>query len=454
MNKRRKYQGRWLMSVIFCVLLFPGTIYSQVKAETIYSKAVLYNERAKLKRFLEKDVIERVFALPLDSASEYRFEGACNAVTQYLVYNDAVQQGIEKMTVAYRALAYDTRRAFIEMLYALDEQKFEKAISTFIAFEKHPKLFAMCAVYLYRGDHSITSSRSLLQLTDRLFPNKENQPEVIRELKKYLRQHYMLMQEKTPDIAQLFAYQKQRGIKTIYSLQRWNRNYRGLAMVQKEDGSFVRTEDGKLMIFEQLARSASDLPYFITNGSTPQGLYRITGTGVSRSSVIGPTPNIQLLMPYEGEWYDYWSDSSFSAADTTAPGIMANYLRNYPEQWRSNESIGEVLAAGKAGRTEIIAHGTTIDPEYFAGKSFYPLTPTLGCLCAREQWNITTGKPSFSEQLNLVNAWLSSPAGKGLLYVINIDDQQKPLSRTEVEAWVNAFERKAGIKTPHVLPAQ
>jgi hypothetical protein len=27
------------------------------------------------------------------------------------------------------------------------------------------------------------------------------------------------------------------------------------------------------MVFQQLARSGSDLPYFITNGSTPQGIF-------------------------------------------------------------------------------------------------------------------------------------------------------------------------------------
>ncbi len=82
-------------------------------------------------------------------------------------------------------------------------------------------------------------------------------------------------------------------------------------------------------------------------------------------------------------------------------------------------------------------------PNILQGKVFIPSLPHSDAFCAREQWNITTGKPSFSEQLNLVNAWMSSPAGKGLLYVINIDDQQKPVGRIEAEAWVNAFEKQS-----------
>lgn len=443
MNKRDKYPGRWVSTLILFSLLLPAKIYSQVSASTIYSKSVLYNERAKLKRFLEQDVVERVFALPLDSTTEYRFEGACGAVTQYLLYNESVQLGIEKMTAAYSTLTYDTRRAFLEMLYALDDHRYEKTIRMIIAHETQPKLFAMCAVYLHRIDHSFTASTSLLQLINKVFPGTANQHEVIIALKKYLRQHYSLMQQPTPDMLQLFAHQKQRGFKTVYSLQRWNRNYRGLAIVQREDGSFVRDLNGRLMVFEQLARSASDLPYFITNGSTPQGVYRVTGTAVSRSAIIGPTPNLQLLMPYEESWLSYFGDSTLLPTDTTEVGILNHYLQNYPPEWRGNASVQEVLAAGKTGRTEIIAHGTTIDPEYFIGRSFYPLTPTLGCLCAREQWNITTGKPSFSEQLNLVNAWMSSPARKGWLYVINLNDKEAPVSRAEAEAWVNAFEKQA-----------
>ncbi|MGN6493561.1 MAG: hypothetical protein ACTHLE_16290 [Agriterribacter sp.] len=443
MSKWNNRPWRWVMAGIFGALLLPVKMHSQVKAEGIYSKAVLYNERAKLKRFLEADVVERVFALPLDSTTEYRFEGACGAVTQYLLYNEFVRLGIEKMTAAYSALTYDTRRAFLEMLYALDDHRYEKTIRSIIEHEMQPKLFAMCAVYLHRADPSFTASASLLQLANKNFPDTVNQNEVMIALKTFLRRQYSLMQQPSPDMIELFAYQKQRGIKTIYSLQRWNRNYRGLAIVQREDGSFVRDSNGRLMIFEQLARSASDLPYFITNGSTPQGVYRVTGTAVSRSAIIGPTPNLQLIMPYEENWENYFCDSTLLLTDTTEAGILSTYLSNYPTGWRSNAAVEEVLTAGKTGRTEIIAHGTTIDPEYFAGKSFYPLTPTLGCLCAREQWNITTGKPSFSEQLNLVNAWLSSPARKGLLYVINLNDKEQPVSRAEVEAWVNAFEKQA-----------
>jgi hypothetical protein len=112
------------------------------------------------------------------------------------------------------------------------------------------------------------------------------------------------------------------------------------------------------------------------------------------------------------------------------------YVQLLPPGWRQYAPMMEAWAAGRIGRTEIIAHGTTIDPEYFKDKPFYPLTPTMGCLCAKELWNPTSGHLLVSEQNNLVNAFLSTRGRQGFLVVINIDDQRKPVSRGEVEALV------------------
>jgi hypothetical protein len=117
-----------------------------------------------------------------------------------------------------------------------------------------------------------------------------------------------------------------------------------------------------------------------------------------------------------------------------------------PETWQAYSPMQEAFIAGKAGRTEIIAHGTTIDPEYFYGKPFYPISPTLGCLCAEELWNAKTGKLALSEQLKLVNAFLKSPGSSGYLMVINLDNQQKSISDIELENIVKQFENNYSAK--------
>jgi len=138
-----------------------------------------------------------------------------------------------------------------------------------------------------------------------------------------------------------------------------------------------------------------------------------------------------MIMPYEDSLKKFFhNDWDSSIVPMTA------YQQLLPASWRNYQPITESFFAGKIGRSEIIAHGTTIDPEYFKDKPYYPISPTLGCLCAKEIWNVTSGRLLVSEQFNLYSAFTSTPGNKGYLIVINIDDQQKAVTREEVEAIV------------------
>src|SRR5690606_35864764 len=111
-----------------------------------------------------------------------------------------------------------------------------------------------------------------------------------------------------------------------------------------------------------------------------------------------------------------------------------------PESWQEYLPMEEAFYAGKAGRTEIIAHGTTIDPKYFAGKPFYPISPTRDCLCATDTWNPSTGRLVESEQFRLVEKFLRTKGNKGYLMVININDKPAPVSVQEIETLINRYE--------------
>jgi hypothetical protein len=292
----------------------------------------------------------------------------------------------------------------------------------------------MLAVYLYRIDSSIRQKEALLRLRSQLFPDHAVNL-ILAELENYFEKQAAFMTKPPPDLISLFLNQKKLGVKIVYSFQRWNRDYPGMAIVQNADGSFVKNADGTVASFQQLARSASNLPYFITNGSTPQGIYSIQGTAVSHNNFIGPTPNLQLIMPNETDslyWHTVY-DSSKTELD--------NYLQLLPKNWKDYEPMREVFMAGKIGRTEIIAHGSTIDPAYFKGKPFYPLTPTMGCLCAKELWDIYSGKFLESHQFGLANSFLATPDNKGYLLVINLDNQPKAVEKEELKKIVEAFEK-------------
>jgi hypothetical protein len=431
-------------------LLSPVRTYAQTKREDIHTDFVLYNRRVTLEKDLRERIIGKHFSLPLDSNSEDGYLSGCWAVSQFLFDGPEVLEGFGRLFAGYDSLSYDTRRALLEAVYAVAPKQYISEVTSVLDREMDARLFALCAVYLYRQDTSTERGNELkIRLVEK-FP--ADTMAVLQELSTYLSYHTANQRGKLPDIGELFRYRRGDGQKVIYSFQRWDRDYAGLAIVQNADGSFVRDGQGRLQVFQQLARSGPDLPYFITNGNTPQGVYSIQGTDVSRTNFIGPTPNLQLLMPFEGEWGKYFHDSSLvspgsvsvaaimvhtpEARDEMSVDSLALYRQLLPPGWRSYAPMMEAWAAGRIGRTEIIAHGTTIDPEYFKGKPFYPLTPTMGCLCAKELWNPTTGHLLVSEQNNLVNAFLSTPGRKGWLVVLNLDDQHRPVSREEVEALI------------------
>lgn len=418
-----------------CILV-QELCFSQWRREDIYSEFALYNKRERLSKDLRENVVFKTFSQPLDSNNEHKFESACKAISQFLITGEEIKNGFQKLFEQYESLPYPTKRAFLEAVYAVYPTEYFDNMHKIVATEHEPKLFAMSAVYLSRLDSSVNNLNDIKIRMVEAFPGYDS-IDILLELEFYLNQYNTFRRRKTPAVSALFAHQQAHGKKVIYSFQRWNRDYPGLAVVQNADGSFMRNQSGRLLVFQQLARSGSDLPYFLTNGSTPQGIYSIQGTAVARNNYIGPTPNIQLLMPHEKDWSKFFHQPIDSTYDS-----LQLYQNLLPPSWKNYTPMSEAWKAGKIGRTEIIAHGSTIDPEYFRDKPFYPLTPTMGCLCAKELWNVTSGRLLVSEQFNLVSAYTSTAGQKGFLYVVNLDDQQKAVTREEIEKMINVFEKR------------
>jgi hypothetical protein len=418
-----------LLLAVAIILSLEGS--AQVILEPVHSDFVLYQRRIDFDKYMRAQTVNAAFAQPLDSNSEEKYREACWAISQFLLRSPEIKKGFRTLFTGYSTLEEETKRALLEAVYGVYPGEYKADISKLIRNESSPKLFAMQAAYLYRLDQTMINTSYLHALMVQQFSSYKDYP-VLEELEKYLQSHHQLVVQPTPGFASLFDYRKQSGQKTIYSFQRWNRDFPGLAIIQNQDGNFAKDSAGKLLVFQQLARSASDLPYFLTNGSTPQGIYSIQGTAVSRNNLIGPTPNIQLVMPGEADSI-FWH----SSYDTTQTPLV-NYLNLLPDSWRSYTPMTESFYAGKIGRTEIIAHGTTIDPDYYKDKPFYPLTPTMGCLCAKENWNIFNGTLLQSDQLNLSRTFLSTAGSMGYLIVINLDNQQKPVDVREIEKLVAA----------------
>jgi len=426
----------WMKMLLLFVGCFCNEILVQAQSarDLIHTDFVLYEKRTSFQNNLFNETIAKTFQTSLDSNTESNYREACWAISQFLLRSNQIEQGFSRLFSSYESLEINSKRAFLEAVYATYPVEYKLQIQQLITKETHPKLFSMQALYLYRVDASLANIQYLLETISSRFLNDSSLP-ILKTLANYLQNHTAQIKQATPSIVALFKYQKNTAQKTIYSFQRWNRDYPGIAVIQNADGHFLRDSNGSIIFAEQLARAGSNLPYFITNGNTPQGIYSIQGTEVSHNLFIGPTPNLQLLMPFEADSI-FWHTPYDASKDS-----MNNYKNLWPLEWRNYAPITETFDAGKIGRTEILAHGTTIDPDYFKGMPFFPLTPTLGCLCAKENWNIFTGKLLESDQFSLASGFLSTPKNTGYLMVINLDNQLKAVSKQEIEALIVQFEK-------------
>lgn len=130
-----------------------------------------------------------------------------------------------------------------------------------------------------------------------------------------------------------------------------------------------------------------------------------------------------MVLPFE---------KSEDIPDSVTMRFGNDYASLVPAECKDVYAFYEAWYAGLAGRTEIIAHGTTVNPAYYNNQPYYPLTPTQGCLCTKEIWSEVNGKRLISDQQKLVNALKNAGGAKGYCVVIEIDDAQKPVSLQDI----------------------
>lgn len=232
-----------------------------------------------------------------------------------------------------------------------------------------------------------------------------------------------------PPLADWFAKDWMPGHPVVYSLQRRDRRQPGLALVRGADGRFVREPDGRLFAVRQLALAASNLPGTISLGNTPQGLFTVVGRDVAASNPwIGPTPFLWTQVPLEARVGEF-----FHGAQPEAPWTRAHYREALPPRWRTHAPVYEAWLAGRAGRSEMLAHGMTQDTAWAEGRSWAPLAPSAGCLVTAEHW-AEDGSGRHSDQLRLLQAFSRGGATRGYLVVIELDDAPRPVQLADAAA--------------------
>jgi hypothetical protein len=421
--------------IFLLTIIFVSNLYSQqmVDFKTLVDSNTTKVERQKFREQTINETIRKNLLLLLNDVNEAKWQEAFEA-SEVMLFKDAlIYKSLKQSLSDFKKRSTGFQRATLEAVYCLYPKEFSNEILNIARTTDNPKLFAMSVNYLIRAIPTEKLKSDLAKLMKTKFNNWKENPIL------YMLDVRLFSKQKTPAISLIEVLRNTApGELVIFSLQRRNRDYQGLVLIRKPDGSFVRDNFGKIFNIPQLARGIANLPGYITDGNTPQGILSVQGVDTSKSIFIGSTPNIQLILPFENKYIKYFHKTE-EIKDTSWLDSYANLL---PAKYNDNPLFYEAYYAGKAGRTEIISHGTTIDPEFYKGQPYYPNTPTLGCLCAKELWSDTDGKCLISDQAALMNAFYSAGSLNGYLMVVELDNQNKPVILDEVLVDVLNSEKK------------
>lgn len=415
------------------VLLLPLAL--QAQEARVVSPFTTSSYRTLFDAALLKYSILKNLSVPLaDSDDVYEFQSAFWPMELILYKTPYVRERLSFALGKAAGLPPYFQRGLLETLYTNWPDTFRAQVSALMRKTERPEIFALCAEYLWQGGRYPREADTIGALLQRKFDTVENNA-VVMMLGQRLK---MKAPPSRPPLADLLSEQFAPGLTVMYSFQRPDRDYPGLVVVRKPDGTFVRDSSGRIFAVAQLARSISNLPFYLVNGNTPQGIFRMSGFAVSSSRFIGPTRNIQLSMPYE------IPPDSFlitpSSGDTA--WSVERYRELLPSSWRLYQPIYESYYAGQAHRTAIIAHGTTIDAAYYTGKTYYPQTPSLGCLCTHESWSPENGERLQSDQQKLVDAVKQAGNGTGYAVVVDLGDEKAPVTLAEVLPLIRQAEKR------------
>ncbi len=413
-------------SILFCVIILCIPFFAHAQKTIDFFKDATEEKRTA---FYNKVVvsINKTLALPFITENEEIYNSAFYNIALLQYKTPAVNASIDAIAKKINNSSNDCKKAFINLINSDYPKKYAAQIKNiFVTSTNDYKLMAMAVNYLLPTASASEVKMMLTQTETELKKDTDNAIlfELSNQLKSFNKKNI------TPSIKTFFAKNYLQGQMLVVSFQRKNRNYPGIAMVRNTDGSFVKNADGKYFTVGQLARSNSNMPSYISNGNTPQGIFRITGFDTSSNYFIGPTTNLQLAMPHE---YDGIIIDG-KKIDTT--WSFDDYKKLLPDNFKNYQPMYGTFYAGKAGRTEIIAHGTTIDIAYYKNNSFYPYTPTAGCLCTKEIWNNKTGILDISDQLLLAKAVQNTGATKGYLIVVEVDDKKAPVSLADILSYI------------------
>jgi hypothetical protein len=411
-------------------------------------RATTTNAEAAM-RASELAKLERDLTLPPGPEATAALPAILGRVLMFNTHADAARQPTLSALVGLPEQSTDYQRAVLSAAYRLYAADAAPYLWPLLPKLDSPREYAIAAYALIKADSSSATRERLATELQRKFPTWREEPR-LRALGYALGR---LQPQAQPPLSDLFASPLRPGYPVVFSVQRAGRPAQGLALVRAADGRFLREADGRLFAIPQLARALSNLPGTITLGNTPQGVFTVRGAGTAENPWIGPTPFLESKLPVEAGIAEFLHEVG---DQVIAPGDKTANLQGWDESryavllaptWRDYEPIKEAWLAGRAGRNEILMHGTVVNPDYYRGDPYYPGTPSAGCLVADETWDRDSGRLVCSNQLRLAQAFARATGSKdavpqGFLVVVDLPQGVGPVDIEELMPHIIAAESR------------
>lgn len=411
------------------LLAFLFFIFSSITLnaqDNLFARFTTKENQEKTYRNLIYYTINNNLAHALNDVTEVKWEEAFGALELLLYRTPQIDRQIEEVFKTIQIRSKSFQRSLLELAYTNYPSVYLTQTNALLHKTDDAKVFAMCAEYILQSHSDSLTLETIEEAMMRNFTDNSDNP-ILTMLSEHINQ---IKYSPSPIIqnkyfTDILSKNFLPGQIIMYSFQRKDRNHPGLVIIRNAEGKYIRDTENKVFNVPQLARSITNLPGYLTNGNTPQGIFKMFGFGVSSSMFIGPSPNIQMAMPVEINVQKFFNDTTIRDS-VWSKDLYGNLL---PVNLKSYLPLYNSYYAGLAGRTEIISHGTTINPEYYKGQPYYPLTPSQGCLCTKEIWD---GKRIESDQKKLINALLLAGGANGYCVVIELDDNKSPVTLDEI----------------------
>ncbi len=359
----------------------------------LYSKDVLASRRSKLYQNTIQRVVMPGISLPFTRENNEQVTAALQAMIFYnfsTAYTDAqIQQRLANI------LSNSDSCNIALLQYLIAQKRFSAADAILPLLQSNDaELLMLTAHYIQKSKDSAAAKLAAMKLANLLKVTPDSLP-VYQKL--LLSSHSNVSDLLLPKLdARLFTSPGYLpGKVVVVCILNTDRHLPGQIMVRDTAGNWIKDVAGNIASLPVLALSHSNLPYYYKGGNTPQGVFLMNGFSVSKNGFIGPTPNVQLGLPFEKP------ARLFFGNDTDSIYTVGLYKNLLPEKYRQHPPLMQAYHAGALGRNEIIAHGSTGFPGFYRGKSFYGFTPSEGCLSFKEDWDDATGYLISSDQLKL-----------------------------------------------------